>query len=211
MIQALLERRQLAMERAQRARNSIDGKEAYLSELESVVTELSEIAESLKSRDGHKIELSRTYADIGTIRFEMEPEIGPEALSLAKKAFEIAEGLLAGDEDSIYRAGLDHNIANILIQNPKTDLAVMVEAWRRFTRARNVFVNSDDERESKAQQALQNIEAMLPSVLALKGLEPELPEVRPLEQQIFHGSIAAGKWGHSFYKPSKIAAAIELF
>ncbi|MCB0291162.1 MAG: hypothetical protein KDH97_12970 [Calditrichaeota bacterium] len=193
MVQALLDRRQEVMARVMQVRednwperNGAD----YINQMEAAAGELAEIAELLRQNAAPRLEQSRTHAYIGSVRSEMEPALGKKALDLAMQAFGIAEGYLRGDEDPIYLASLDFNIANTLRQIPGMDLGIVVEAWQRLSRALAAFTAANHERVTMTRESLDMVEGMLPGIIMFNGLDLDSPEVKLLDQRITeHGRI----------------------
>lgn len=160
----LVARREQAMDRADRALDKAwpDRKgHEFVSEMESVASELVKTMSEMQASGIERIEQSRTYRYLGSVYSDLAPALGKQMLEQAREAYRKAEDLLEGSDDVLEQAKLDFNFGNTLRQLDPNNIQQLQEAERRFLAARKVFAEHSPQHIPAADEGLSSTRGLL--------------------------------------------------
>jgi hypothetical protein len=194
MADALINRREEAMDRADRAidaawpqRTGAD----YEQQMLATVRELETIASEMRATGAEPIEQSRTYRYLGSVYADLEPQLGKETLMKSRQAYQFAEALLEGVVDESEQAKLNFNYANTLRQLDPNDIGQLQEAERRFRAARAYFVAHDPKYLGQVDTALQSVDTLLKLAPLANAVSDNIRAMQSLDKQLAESGNAA--------------------
>ncbi|MEZ4849185.1 MAG: hypothetical protein R3B93_11320 [Bacteroidia bacterium] len=189
MSQYLINRREQAMDRADRALDAAHDRKGlnFVREMQSVVKELGEIAEAMQQAGTSEFEQSRTYSYLGSVYSDLAPASGKHLLLKAKEAYEQAERLLKDSDDMLAHAKLNFNFANTLRQIDPNNIEQLQEAKLRLLAAKKVFEVQAPQYMQKLLQALESVNNLLKIAPIAKEMQQSVTSVEALEKELEAG------------------------
>ena len=190
MVNALINRREQAMDRADRAVDAAWPQRTgpdYEHEMREAAQELEAIASEMRAAGLDRIEQSRTYRYLGSVYADLEPALGKGVLVKAREAYQFAEALLQGESNESERAKLNFNYANTLRQLDPDNIELLQEAEQRFLAARDYFAAHEPKYLAQVDTALQSVTALLQIAPLANTVASNIADMASLEQELAEG------------------------
>jgi hypothetical protein len=190
----LVELREAAMDRADRALNAVwpqrTGAE-YVREMQAAEQALKDIAKAMAESNTDPVEQSKVYRYLGSIHSDLAPALGHDELLEAKALYEKSEALLEGCSDPLERAKLNFNYANTLRQVDPDNADLLTEAKQRILAAKEVFEAQAPQHLPSVRQALQSVNLLLELSPLIRKVTEQSREMEGLQQELAAGGDLA--------------------
>jgi hypothetical protein len=186
----LIELRKQALDRADRALEAAWPArlgDDYVREMLWAVGQLEAIAGEMQAKDFDQAEQSRTYNQLGTLYADLGPALGKEMLLKARKSYQVAETLLAGQPDDLERAKLNFNFANTLRQIDPNNMEQLQEAKQRGLAARAYFAGHAPQYLAQVDAVLKSVENLLQIAPLANAVRQNTDDMAALQKQLAEG------------------------
>lgn len=159
----------------------------YVREMRWAASQLETIAGEMQAKGFNKVEQSRTHRILGSIYADLEPALGKEMLLKARKTYQTAETLLAGQSDELERAKLNFNFGNTLRQIDPNDIVQLQDAKQRLLTARAYFAANAPQYLKQTDAALQSVENLLRIAPLAHAVKQNTDEMATLQKALAAG------------------------
>jgi hypothetical protein len=178
---SLMKRREALLKRNDAALDRWPGRTGkdFVAEMTAIAKELEALAREVDVGRGDPLERSRNWRYVGNAYFDLANAKDLAHLKLSAGAFQKAEALLAGIDNSIEKMKLDYSYGNTLFHlSDGKDIQMLQEARRRYASAREMAQAHMPAGVESAKSALANAERVIALLTQAEDLSQQASDLR---------------------------------